>query len=997
MSDIDILKKEIELLKKENKSIKRQISNISKTPKPEFIEEILEKPIKEKKSSKKIIDSNEAKTPVFGIVLTIVGILLTLTFFGAIIGIPLLIWGIFSIVKSDKSADQEDQITKSKKPVKQEPKPIKTVHQKAIAAKEKPKERDSFELAIGIKWFAWIGILALVIGVGFFVKYAIDNGWISHLTRIILGCVLGIGLIILGKIAALKEKYQLWGRVLMGGGIAILYFMVYAAYHFIEYRNAIGISLITEIALLIVVVIISVIVSLYENSQTIIAESFFLGYITSLLGGNYELLTLIYTLLLTFSLVAIVSYKKWSIIGIGGILATYSVYLIWYSSDKISFAYSTVFLISYFLAYTIQSLALIRDETKIGENIAMTLLNSAFFYLLYYAQLDKYAPKLTGLFTLFLAIFYFAVYFSTANLKQVKISLTNLYLAILYLTITIPVQLNGEWITIIWALEALILGLLSIKLNMKSLKISAYVISFIIAIKTLAYDSWALHILDLNNILNSTRLIAFLSTIISFYILYYVFKKVSMKTNSETSENTSQKYLAIIYSFVATFFLILIIFLELYEYAFTIICMLTLIVIIFLMSYNKGWGELKYQSIISSIVLFITLLTFSYANELGKLNFNNFLTSTRFFAFIICILLFYLITYIYKVKKELSPSNSIFAIIYSSFALLLITLLLFLELSEYSYLITILLSLIALILAVLYFPGKEVLKYQSMAISLLIVFKLISYDAKNLAILNFNNILSSTRFFAFAITIIIFYIISYIYSLKKELSKINSILARIYSSIALFFLVLMIFLELNDYSHVITILLTLIALILGILYVSKKEIFKYQSIIVSILIIFKLLTYDAINLSELNFNNILSSTRFFAFAISIIIFYILSYIYHVKKEISPENGLARTGYLWIAAALSFLLILMETTEFMTSVSWAVYALVILVVGFVINKKSLRLQGIIILIITILKVFLYDTRNLGTLARTISFIILGIILLVSSFLFAKYKDRIKEII
>jgi uncharacterized membrane protein len=48
-------------------------------------------------------------------------------------------------------------------------------------------------------------------------------------------------------------------------------------------------------------------------------------------------------------------------------------------------------------------------------------------------------------------------------------------------------------------------------------------------------------------------------------------------------------------------------------------------------------------------------------------------------------------------------------------------------------------------------------------------------------------------------------------------------------------------------------------------------------------------------------------------------------------------------------------------------------------------------------LTILKAFLYDTRNLSTIARTLSFMLLGAILLIASFLFAKYKDKIKEVI
>ena len=114
----------------------------------------------------------------------------------------------------------------------------------------------NLEENIGLKLFSWIGILALVIGVGYFIKYAIENNLIGYLTRIILGVVFGIILIIIGELFAKKEKYELWARTLAGGGFAITYFSVYAAYHFEEYRRAIGISQTLDIILLTIVVII---------------------------------------------------------------------------------------------------------------------------------------------------------------------------------------------------------------------------------------------------------------------------------------------------------------------------------------------------------------------------------------------------------------------------------------------------------------------------------------------------------------------------------------------------------------------------------------------------------------------------------------------------------------------------------------------------------------------------------------------------------------------
>ncbi|MDA1060975.1 MAG: DUF2339 domain-containing protein, partial [bacterium] len=115
--------------------------------------------------------------------------------------------------------------------------------------------KKQFEEALGFKWFSRIGILALVLGVVFFLKYAIDNNLISYFARIIIGVVTGTGLVVGGEIIARKEKYRVWARNLVSGGIAITYFSIYAAYHLPAYQEAIGISLSLDLILLSVVAI----------------------------------------------------------------------------------------------------------------------------------------------------------------------------------------------------------------------------------------------------------------------------------------------------------------------------------------------------------------------------------------------------------------------------------------------------------------------------------------------------------------------------------------------------------------------------------------------------------------------------------------------------------------------------------------------------------------------------------------------------------------------
>lgn len=425
-----------------------------------------------------------------------------------------------------------------------------------------PKKAYAWEADIGLKLFGKIGILALVLGIGFFIKYAIENNWIDHLTRIIIGVVIGLGLIIGGELVSKKEKYSLWGLTLAGGGFAITYFAVYAAYHFEEYKVAIGISQTTDIVLLSAVVLFAILFSVKDNSRVIASEAFFLGFTTSFLSTNFELLTLIYTLILTIGLTAVVTYKKWAPIGIGGLIATYLVYLFWYFDNSDKFLISTIFLITYFLAYTIQSFLLSSNTDKqIGfQNVAITLINSLFFYLLYYFRVRQSYPDYDGLFTLALGIFCLIAYYTASSLKRENLAVTNLYLSILFITLAIPIQLNDEWITIIWALETLVLTLLSFPLKMGSIRYASYAVGLATVAKTLLYDTTQLEEFSVSNLLGSTRLFSFLAAIIAFYFVSWYL------TKNKNDLSKYERFVAIGYSLGGLVLTFTLIFLEMEEF-----------------------------------------------------------------------------------------------------------------------------------------------------------------------------------------------------------------------------------------------------------------------------------------------------------------------------------------------------------------------------------------------------------------------------------------------
>jgi uncharacterized membrane protein len=78
-----------------------------------------------------------------------------------------------------------------------------------------------------------------------------------------------------------------------------------------------------------------------------------------------------------------------------------------------------------------------------------------------------------------------------------------------------------------------------------------------------------------------------------------------------------------------------------------------------------------------------------------------------------------------------------------------------------------------------------------------------------------------------------------------------------------------------------------------------------------------------------------------------------------------------------------------------SILWGVYSLMLIALGIWKKKKHLRIAAIVLFSVTLIKLFFYDISQLGTLSKTIVFVSLGILLLVISFLYNKFKHKISD--
>ena len=78
-----------------------------------------------------------------------------------------------------------------------------------------------------------------------------------------------------------------------------------------------------------------------------------------------------------------------------------------------------------------------------------------------------------------------------------------------------------------------------------------------------------------------------------------------------------------------------------------------------------------------------------------------------------------------------------------------------------------------------------------------------------------------------------------------------------------------------------------------------------------------------------------------------------------------------------------------------SILWGIYALALIVLVIYKKKKHLRIGAIALFAVTLVKLFFYDIADLSTISKTIVFISLGILMLIVSFLYNKYKSLIFE--
>ncbi|AHM63252.1 hypothetical protein D770_25035 [Flammeovirgaceae bacterium 311] len=324
------------------------------------------------------------------------------------------------------------------------------------------RPKSDLEKFIGENLINKIGIIIIVFGVAVGAKYAIDNELISPLTRIIMGY--GAGLALIAFAMYLKKDYLNFSAVLLSGSMAILYFITFAAFSFYGlFPQAVAFGL------MLLFTAFTVVAALHYNMQVIahigLVGAYAVPFLLSDGSGRVHIL-FSYMAIINGGILLIAYKRYWKPLYYLAFGISWLIYLAWFSLDyrvenhfAIGLGFAAVFFTIFYLTLLLYKLT--RKEVFGQGDVVLLLFNSFIFFGVGYAILDGHpnAGQYLGLFTLLNALVHFIV---CTLVYRKKLADRNLFyllagLVLVFITIAVPVQLEGNWVTLLWTGEAALL------------------------------------------------------------------------------------------------------------------------------------------------------------------------------------------------------------------------------------------------------------------------------------------------------------------------------------------------------------------------------------------------------------------------------------------------------------------------------------------------------------------------------------------------------------
>ncbi|MDN4012960.1 DUF2339 domain-containing protein [Chryseobacterium gambrini] len=394
-----------------------------------------------------------------------------------------------------------------------------------------------------------IGIFTLVLGIGYFVKYAIDKNWIGETPRVGIGFFLGAVIILLGHF--LRKNYSVFSSIITGGGIAVLYFTVTIAfreYHLFSQNIAFSVTCL--------ITLICIALSYYYKSEILIIFSLFGGFLAPLMvssGHSNYLFLFTYITVLNLGMLAIAFLKNWKSIGWIAFIFTY-VYLLYWTFETTQLTSIYFYISGYIIFYSFALKNYFRKEAMSSPDILMLVLINFtnIIGLVYIFNQLGYEPVI--IFPLIFALVNSFLLFREYSQKNFGINYSVFAaVTVSLLTLAVALQFKTHLITSVWAIEATLLLYIWKKTGLPIFRKCFYILfPLVIAAQVITWTEY-IDAKNLNIVFNPVFLTSLVTLITTFFNLFLLKKH----PDHDEKFNTFLEYLFSILSYGVIYFAIL--------------------------------------------------------------------------------------------------------------------------------------------------------------------------------------------------------------------------------------------------------------------------------------------------------------------------------------------------------------------------------------------------------------------------------------------------------
>ena len=301
-----------------------------------------------------------------------------------------------------------------------------------------------------------VGVVVLFFGVAFLLRYAYEHVHAPIELRLAGVAAGGIALLAFGW--RLRERRAGYALALQGGGIGVLYLVIFAAFKLYQLIPP-GPAL----ALLVGVAAFSAFVAVVQDSRSLAVLGVSGGFLAPVLastGGGSHVMLFSYYAVLNAGILGVAWFKAWRVLNLVGFAFTFAIGTLWgvqlYRPEH--FATTEPFLVLFFLFYVAIPLLFARRQAgRLERYVDATLVFGvplvAFGLQVGLVRGIEYGAAWSALALAALYLVLAKAVWGRAGERLRLLAESFLALGVVFATLAIPLALEGRWTSAAWALE----------------------------------------------------------------------------------------------------------------------------------------------------------------------------------------------------------------------------------------------------------------------------------------------------------------------------------------------------------------------------------------------------------------------------------------------------------------------------------------------------------------------------------------------------------------